>query len=147
LTHYLKVKNIKFAFPFQVFREFNEVCRVFEEDGTLAKTMAIELDEKSRREGVEYYNSSCVLKKKQFESTPKRSKEGEEIKKAEGFKKFSNVKFCCLNIELCVYEEQTRRAVILEKHYHRFQHSERLLRMEEVKATILRHYGFDINYL
>jgi hypothetical protein len=49
LLHYLKIKNIKFSFPFQIFREFNEVCRTFEEDGTFSKTVAIELDEKSRR--------------------------------------------------------------------------------------------------
>lgn len=36
---------------------------------------------------------------------------------------------------------------MLEKNYHRFQHSGKLVRMEEVKADILKHYGFEINYL
>lgn len=41
LLHYLKIKNIKFAFPPTINREFNEACRNFEEDGTLAKLIAI----------------------------------------------------------------------------------------------------------
>lgn len=49
LLHYLKVKNMKFTFPYQFFREYSEICRTFEEDGTFAKTIAVELDEKSRR--------------------------------------------------------------------------------------------------
>lgn len=41
LLHYLKIKDIKFTFPFQMFREYSEICRAFEEDGTFAKSIAI----------------------------------------------------------------------------------------------------------
>lgn len=62
LCHYMSVKGVRFELQRSTMREMHECCRQHEGNGTLARTIAINLDEKGRQEGVKYYESDCLRK-------------------------------------------------------------------------------------
>jgi hypothetical protein len=98
--------------------------------------MAIELDERGRREGKEYYISNCLRKGRAKTENVVEDK-GQEIKKVPGYTRYRNVRFCCINLNQCVTEDATKETVVLEPHYHKFSSSGRVDRFEEVKNEVL----------
>lgn len=148
ILQYLNIKQIPYHFSLLLPKEYNELCRRYGGNGNIARTMAISLDDKARKEGVAYYSSDCLRKGRLTqEKTQERQGKSEDIKKVPGFKKHTNVRFCCIDISMCVTDEAGQNAVILEREFVKFAHSGKLMRHQEVRDEILKHYGFKINYV